>query len=64
MACRRKVQWHLVNKFRTLEEAEDYYKIDYFEGQQDVTSIETQGKNKDNSVLFGQEQTSDNKVLW
>ena len=27
------------------------------------TSIETQGKNKDNSVLFGQEQTSDNKVL-
>ena len=36
MACRRKVQQHLVNKFRTLEEAEDFYKIDYFEGQQDV----------------------------
>ena len=35
MACRRKVQRHLVNQFRTLEEAEDFYKIDYFEGQQE-----------------------------
>ena len=35
MVCRRKVQRHLVNQFRTLEEAEDSYKIDYFEGQQE-----------------------------
>ena len=38
MACRRKVQRHLVNQFRTLEEAEDFYKIDYFEGQQEESS--------------------------
>ena len=35
MVCRRKVQRHLVNQFRTLEEAEDFYKIDYFEGKQE-----------------------------
>ena len=38
MTCRRKVQRHLVNQFRTLEEAEDFYKIDYFEGQQEESS--------------------------
>ena len=38
MACRRKVQRHLVNQFRSLEEAEDFYRIDYFEGQQEESS--------------------------
>ena len=38
MACRRKVQRHLVNQFRSLEEAEDFYRIDYFEGQQEDIS--------------------------
>ena len=37
MACCRKVQRHLVSQFRTLEEAEDSYKIDYFEGQQEAS---------------------------
>ena len=32
------MQRHLVNQFRTLEEAEDFYKIDYFEGQQEESS--------------------------
>ena len=38
MACRRKVQRHLVNQFRSLEEAEDFYRIDYFKGQQEESS--------------------------
>ena len=38
MACRRKVQRHLMNQFRWLEEAEDFYRIDYFEGQQEESS--------------------------
>lgn len=38
MTCRCKVQRHLVNQFRTLEEAEDFYKIGFFEGQQEESS--------------------------
>ena len=31
-ACQRKVQRHLSSQFKTLDEAEEFYHIDYFEG--------------------------------
>lgn len=33
-ACRRKVQRHLSAQFEILNEAEEFYIIDYFEGQE------------------------------
>ena len=40
-ACRRKVQRYLSSKLKTLDEAEEFFNIDYFEGQQlaDISSI-------------------------
>lgn len=41
IACRRKVQRYLSSKLKTLDEAEEFFNIDYFEGQQlaDISSI-------------------------
>ncbi|KAL9977420.1 hypothetical protein ACROYT_G014820 [Oculina patagonica] len=43
-ACRLKVQRHLIPQFKSLDEAEEFYKTDYFEGQELSTVSSTPAK--------------------